>query len=239
MVAGGALLACATVALDRLQMHTFGASTVVRVIGIAGVATLTATGASASRRLLAGVRQVSERHELRAAGLAFAYAGLLLTGAGYAPNFAISFVVQLLGATLIGVGVGPVLRVLAARTGAARTAGAALVVGAGGAVGAVVGPVLANAVAVYGQLRVWDLSRPATLPGMRATLLVAAIVGVAGAGIGNAIGVVLVLFAIIWIVAMVRAQGARDPLRNLGPGMYQPAKSQGGEVLPLPPPQKK
>ena len=54
-----------------------------------------------------------------------------------------------------------------------------------------------------------------------------------------AIGVVLVLFAIIWIVAMVRAQGARDPLRNLGPGMYQPAKSQGGEVLPLPPAPKK
>ncbi len=54
-----------------------------------------------------------------------------------------------------------------------------------------------------------------------------------------AIGVILVLFAIIWIVAMVRAQSSRDPLRNLGPGMYQPAKSQGGEVLPLPPPPKK
>jgi cytoskeletal protein RodZ len=37
-----------------------------------------------------------------------------------------------------------------------------------------------------------------------------------------------------WIYQMIARQRSVDPLRDLGPGLYQPAKRPGGELLPLP-----
>ena len=188
LAAAGALLACATVLLNRLQDHAFRGPATGRANALLGVVLLGLAGGVASLRLFRAMRKVSECHELRAAGLAFAYAGLLLAGAGYASNRWISFTAQLVAAVLLGVGLGPVLRVLAARRGAVRATTTALVAGTAGAFGAVLGPVLANAVAVYGQLRVWDVVRPATVPGMRAALLVAVIAGLAGAARASTAG---------------------------------------------------
>jgi cytoskeletal protein RodZ len=40
----------------------------------------------------------------------------------------------------------------------------------------------------------------------------------------------------IWIYRAVKSQQAEDPLRDLGPGLYQPAKPTGNDVLPVPAP---
>jgi cytoskeletal protein RodZ len=42
----------------------------------------------------------------------------------------------------------------------------------------------------------------------------------------------------IWIYRAVKNRQAEDPLRNLGPGQYQPAKPAGSDTLPLPQPRR-
>lgn len=38
----------------------------------------------------------------------------------------------------------------------------------------------------------------------------------------------------VWIYRAVRSRESEDPLKRLGPGMHQPAKSPGRDTLPLP-----
>jgi cytoskeletal protein RodZ len=56
-----------------------------------------------------------------------------------------------------------------------------------------------------------------------------------GVVLASVIGVVCLL-AIAWF-SFKRYRNA-DPLRNLKPGIYEPARSQGGETLPVPAPKK-
>ncbi|MHC1763755.1 MAG: helix-turn-helix domain-containing protein [Verrucomicrobiia bacterium] len=50
------------------------------------------------------------------------------------------------------------------------------------------------------------------------------------------VGVALVLYLSILGYRAWRIHRATDPLTNLGPGLYQPADNQGGDLLPLTPP---
>jgi cytoskeletal protein RodZ len=49
------------------------------------------------------------------------------------------------------------------------------------------------------------------------------------------LGVALALLMAILGYRAWRAHRSKDPLANLGPGIYQPAEKQSGETLPLPP----
>ena len=53
------------------------------------------------------------------------------------------------------------------------------------------------------------------------------------------LGAALVLLALILAYRAWRSQQSKDPLRNLGPGLYQPPQKQSGDTLPLPPAQPK
>jgi cytoskeletal protein RodZ len=53
------------------------------------------------------------------------------------------------------------------------------------------------------------------------------------------LAVALLLLALVLGYRAWRAHQAKDPLSNLGPGLYQPAKNQSGDTLPLPPAQPK
>jgi hypothetical protein len=49
----------------------------------------------------------------------------------------------------------------------------------------------------------------------------------------------LLAVLVLWMgFAWLRAKKSKpsDPLRTLGPGLYQPKQDQAGELLPLPPP---
>lgn len=49
-------------------------------------------------------------------------------------------------------------------------------------------------------------------------------------------GVALVLYLVILGYRAWRIHDATDPLANLGPGLYQPSETNGGDLLPLTPP---
>ena len=53
------------------------------------------------------------------------------------------------------------------------------------------------------------------------------------------LGVALMLLALVLAYRVWRAQQSKDPLRNLGPGLYQPPQNLSGDTLPLPPTQPK
>jgi heme A synthase len=44
---------------------------------------------------------------------------------------------------------------------------------------------------------------------------------------------VLLIGLLLWVWLHRQPSPPRDPLRGLGPGVYQPPKPQSGEVLPL------
>ena len=51
------------------------------------------------------------------------------------------------------------------------------------------------------------------------------------------VGATVVLIVVsVSAVRQWRSNRNADPLKDLGPGMYQPAQSNGGETLPIPPP---
>jgi cytoskeletal protein RodZ len=53
------------------------------------------------------------------------------------------------------------------------------------------------------------------------------------------LGAALVLLVLILAYRAWRGHQSRDPLSDLGPGLYQPAQKQAGDTLPLPPAQPK
>ena len=53
------------------------------------------------------------------------------------------------------------------------------------------------------------------------------------AGVGAAL---IAVFVSVTAVRQWRASRNADPLKNLGPGMYQSTQTSSGEVLPIPPP---
>ncbi len=53
------------------------------------------------------------------------------------------------------------------------------------------------------------------------------------------LGAALALLVLILAYRSWRGHQSRDPLNDLGPGLYQPAQKQAGDTLPLPPPQPK
>ena len=54
-----------------------------------------------------------------------------------------------------------------------------------------------------------------------------------------ALGAALMLLALVLAYRVWRSQQSKDPLSNLGPGLYQPPQKQSGDTLPLPPAQPK
>ena len=53
------------------------------------------------------------------------------------------------------------------------------------------------------------------------------------------LGLALTLLVLILGYRIWRGHQSKDPLRNLGPGLYQPPQQQTGDTLPLPPVQPK
>jgi cytoskeletal protein RodZ len=53
------------------------------------------------------------------------------------------------------------------------------------------------------------------------------------------LGAALALLVLILAYRAWRGRQSRDPLSDLGPGLYQPAQKQAGDTLPLPPAQPK
>lgn len=51
--------------------------------------------------------------------------------------------------------------------------------------------------------------------------------------VGALVGIILIVTLGIWLRSC-QSRAKKDPLRNLGPGLYQPKKE--GETLPVPPP---
>lgn len=48
------------------------------------------------------------------------------------------------------------------------------------------------------------------------------------------VSVILIAVLSIWIYRAVKTRQAEDPLRDLGPGLYEPAQPSGDDRLPLP-----
>jgi cytoskeletal protein RodZ len=51
-----------------------------------------------------------------------------------------------------------------------------------------------------------------------------------------ALGAIAGMAAIMWVALVIRHARRTDPLSGLKPGVYQPAQSNSGDTLPLPPP---
>ena len=56
--------------------------------------------------------------------------------------------------------------------------------------------------------------------------------------IATALIALLIFLVVAVAVIKSRSHKSEDPLKNLGPGLYQPPKGSSGETLPLPPPKR-
>ena len=52
------------------------------------------------------------------------------------------------------------------------------------------------------------------------------------------LGAAVIVAAVLLVVVLSRHSRGGDPLKNIKPGMYQPAHTNSGETLPLPPPRR-